>query len=169
MYAGDEIPSDFLKCDGSEVSRTEYKALYDVIGDKYGAGDGKNTFNLPNMQTRVPVAGGELSASAPAGAGVTDAELAFKKTSTPSAPLEPEDTESKSKNNKSKDTSSKNKDGKNKNTKSDSDKNKSADKKETKSKNDKDKNSKDKSDKSENKKQSPKSADAAMYFIIKYK
>ena len=36
-------------CDGSAVSRTDYAALYAVIGTTYGAGNGSTTFNLPNL------------------------------------------------------------------------------------------------------------------------
>lgn len=42
-------PKKALVCDGSEVSRVEYASLYAVIGDTYGAGDGENTFNLPDI------------------------------------------------------------------------------------------------------------------------
>lgn len=42
------IPAGWLVCDGSAVSRTTYKALFDVIGTTYGVGDGTTTFNLPN-------------------------------------------------------------------------------------------------------------------------
>ena len=48
-FAGSTIPSGFLLCDGSKVSRTTYKKLFDVIGTTYGAGDGSTTFNLPNL------------------------------------------------------------------------------------------------------------------------
>lgn len=48
-FAGNSIPSGFLLCDGSKVSRTTYKKLFDVIGTTYGAGDGSTTFNLPNL------------------------------------------------------------------------------------------------------------------------
>ena len=46
-YAGDDIPENYLLCDGSTVSRTDYTDLFAVIGTTYGAGDGKTTFNLP--------------------------------------------------------------------------------------------------------------------------
>ncbi|MBR6847481.1 MAG: tail fiber protein [Bacteroidales bacterium] len=49
-FAGDSIPAGWLLCDGSEVSRTEYANLYNVIGVSWGAGDGSNTFNLPDMR-----------------------------------------------------------------------------------------------------------------------
>lgn len=48
-FAGSTIPSGFLLCDGSKVSRTTYKKLFDVIGTTYGSGDGSTTFNLPNL------------------------------------------------------------------------------------------------------------------------
>lgn len=42
-------PEGWLVCDGSAVSRTLYKDLFDVIGTAYGSGDGTTTFNLPNF------------------------------------------------------------------------------------------------------------------------
>jgi microcystin-dependent protein len=48
-------PTGFLLCDGSAVSRTTYAALFSAIGTVYGVGDGSTTFNVPNMQGRVPV------------------------------------------------------------------------------------------------------------------
>jgi hypothetical protein len=37
----------FLLCNGAPVSRIDYKELFEVIGTRYGAGDGVSTFNLP--------------------------------------------------------------------------------------------------------------------------
>lgn len=48
-FAGNALPDGYLLCDGSKVSRTTYKKLFDVIGTTYGAGDGKTTFTLPNL------------------------------------------------------------------------------------------------------------------------
>lgn len=62
MYGGTASPMGHLFCDGSAVSRTTYSRLFDVIGTIYGAGDNVNTFNLPNLQGRVPVG---LKASEP--------------------------------------------------------------------------------------------------------
>jgi microcystin-dependent protein len=42
------LPSGYLACDGSAVSRTTYAELFAVIGTTYGVGDGTTTFNLPN-------------------------------------------------------------------------------------------------------------------------
>ncbi len=43
----------WLVCDGREVSRATYSALYTLIGTTFGVGDGETTFNLPNAQGRV--------------------------------------------------------------------------------------------------------------------
>lgn len=51
-FAGSTTPQGWLLCDGSAVSRTDYAALYAVIGTTYGAGDGSSTFNLPNLTDR---------------------------------------------------------------------------------------------------------------------
>lgn len=48
-YASETIPNGFLLCDGSEISRTDYASLFAVIGVVFGAGNGKTTFNLPNL------------------------------------------------------------------------------------------------------------------------
>ena len=45
----------WLACDATAVSRSAYSALYAIIGDIYGAGDGSSTFNLPDLRSRVPV------------------------------------------------------------------------------------------------------------------
>lgn len=54
-FAGVTIPENWLLCDGRAISRTTYAQLYNVIGTRYGTGDGSTTFNLPNMKGRVPV------------------------------------------------------------------------------------------------------------------
>lgn len=51
-FAGNTLPDGYLLCDGSKVSRTTYKKLFDVIGTTYGAGDGSTTFTLPNLIDR---------------------------------------------------------------------------------------------------------------------
>lgn len=54
-YAGLTEPRHWLFCDGRELSRIEYKRLFDVIGTTYGEGDKVTTFNLPNLKGRIPV------------------------------------------------------------------------------------------------------------------
>jgi len=63
LYGGTYAPAGWLLCDGSEVSRTDYAALYAAIGTTYGDGDGSTTFNIPNMCGRVPVGVGESAAT----------------------------------------------------------------------------------------------------------
>ena len=54
-WADSSIPSGYLECDGSAVSRSTYAALFAVIGTTYGVGDGSTTFNVPNLQDNVAV------------------------------------------------------------------------------------------------------------------
>lgn len=46
------IPSGWLLCNGANVSRTTYAALFAAIGTRFGAGDGSTTFTLPNLDGR---------------------------------------------------------------------------------------------------------------------
>ena len=55
IWAAEAAPSGWLLCDGTAVSRTTYAGLFAVIGTVYGIGDGSMTFNLPNLQGRVPI------------------------------------------------------------------------------------------------------------------
>lgn len=55
LFAGATAPSGWLICDGSAISRTTYANLFSVIGTTYGVGNGSTTFNIPNLQGRVPV------------------------------------------------------------------------------------------------------------------
>jgi microcystin-dependent protein len=50
IFAGGTPPEGYLLCNGSEISRTEYAELFDVLGTTYGSGNGTTTFNLPNMK-----------------------------------------------------------------------------------------------------------------------
>ncbi|BAQ85552.1 tail collar domain-containing protein [uncultured Mediterranean phage uvMED] len=54
-WSTSSIPSGFLECDGTAVSRSTYSALFAVVGTTYGTGDGSSTFNLPNLADNVPV------------------------------------------------------------------------------------------------------------------
>lgn len=52
-FSSNSIPSNYLLCDGSAISRKQYKQLFDIIGVTYGAGDGSTTFNLPDLKGKV--------------------------------------------------------------------------------------------------------------------
>lgn len=68
-FAGTTIPTGWLLCDGSAVSRTTYANLFAVIGTTYGAGDESTTFNVPNLVDKFvegsATAGTEKSAGLP--------------------------------------------------------------------------------------------------------
>ena len=68
-FAGNTLPKGYLLCDGSNISRTTYKDLFDVIGTTYGTGNGSTTFALPNLIDRFiegsSVAGKYKSAGLP--------------------------------------------------------------------------------------------------------
>lgn len=55
--AVENIPTGYLLCDGSTVSRSIYSNLYAVLGTKYGAGDGTTTFSIPDLIGRFPEGG----------------------------------------------------------------------------------------------------------------
>lgn len=41
---------NWLLCDGQAVSRTTYAELFELIGTKFGSGDGATTFNVPDYR-----------------------------------------------------------------------------------------------------------------------
>ena len=47
-------PAGYLLCDGSAVSRTTYAELFAVTGTTYGVGNGSTTFNVPQLQGKMP-------------------------------------------------------------------------------------------------------------------
>lgn len=48
--AADTPPEGYLACNGAEVNRSTYAALFEAIGTKFGEGDGSTTFNLPDLR-----------------------------------------------------------------------------------------------------------------------
>lgn len=64
-YGGAEAPAGWLLCNGQAVSRTNYAALFAVVGATFGPGDNVTTFNLPDLRGRMPIGAGQ-------GAGLTD-------------------------------------------------------------------------------------------------
>lgn len=61
---GSTVPTGWLECDGSAISRTDYAALFAKAGTKYGSGDGSTTFNIPDSRGRIAIGSG-------AGSGLT--------------------------------------------------------------------------------------------------
>lgn len=54
IFAGSFAPAGWMMCDGQSLPIAENEVLFQLIGTTYG-GDGQETFNLPNLQSRVPV------------------------------------------------------------------------------------------------------------------
>lgn len=49
-YVPSVLPTGYLACDGSAISRTTYADLFSIIGTTYGSGDLSTTFNLPDLR-----------------------------------------------------------------------------------------------------------------------
>lgn len=43
---------NWVLCNGQELSRSEYSELFEIIGDKFGKGNGVTTFNVPDYQDK---------------------------------------------------------------------------------------------------------------------
>jgi microcystin-dependent protein len=54
MFAGNFAPNGWLFCAGQQLPISENEVLFQLIGTMYG-GDGESSFNLPNLQSRVPM------------------------------------------------------------------------------------------------------------------
>ena len=54
MFAGNFAPAGWMFCDGQSLPISENDVLFQLIGTTYG-GDGQETFNLPNLASRVPI------------------------------------------------------------------------------------------------------------------
>ncbi|HYH07458.1 MAG TPA: tail fiber protein [Thermoanaerobaculia bacterium] len=54
MFAGNFPPAGWAFCSGQQMPISQNESLYIIIGTTYG-GDGESTFNLPNLQSRVPM------------------------------------------------------------------------------------------------------------------
>lgn len=52
---GLNAPPGWLLCDGSEIGRASFPALFALIGTTYGTGDGTTTFNIPDFRAAAPV------------------------------------------------------------------------------------------------------------------
>jgi microcystin-dependent protein len=59
MFAGNFAPVGWAFCQGQSIPIAENDALFTLIGTTYG-GDGQESFNLPNLASRVPIHMGAL-------------------------------------------------------------------------------------------------------------
>jgi microcystin-dependent protein len=54
MFGGNFAPNGWMFCEGQTLPISENDVLFQLIGTTYG-GDGEETFNLPNLASRVPL------------------------------------------------------------------------------------------------------------------
>jgi len=54
LFAGNFNPNGWMFCQGQSLSIAENEVLFQLLGTTYG-GDGEETFNLPNLASRVPI------------------------------------------------------------------------------------------------------------------
>ncbi len=54
-WSSASVPTGYLECNGSAISRSTYSALFAIVGTTYGAGDGSSTFNIPDLQDKCVV------------------------------------------------------------------------------------------------------------------
>jgi microcystin-dependent protein len=54
MFGGNFAPAGWMLCQGQTLAISENDVLFNLIGTTYG-GDGQQTFNLPDLQGRLPL------------------------------------------------------------------------------------------------------------------
>src|SRR5947199_10097266 len=54
MFGGNFAPAGWAMCHGQSMPISENDTLFTLIGTTYG-GDGQETFNLPDLQGRLPM------------------------------------------------------------------------------------------------------------------
>ena len=57
LTAANYCPRGSMPADGRSLSINNYSALFSMLGTTYG-GDGRDTFALPDLRTRAPIAAG---------------------------------------------------------------------------------------------------------------
>lgn len=75
IFAGNFAPAGWAFCAGQSIPISENDALFNLIGTTYG-GDGQETFNLPDLQGRIPIhQGGSFNHQVGEKAGVESVTL----------------------------------------------------------------------------------------------
>ena len=57
MFGGNFAPNGWFLCQGQLLQISDYDTLYSLLGTTYG-GDGEENFQLPDLQSRLPVHAG---------------------------------------------------------------------------------------------------------------
>lgn len=72
IWPSTAVPTGWLRCDGSSLSRGTYAELHRIIGTLYGPGASPgSTFNLPDFITRFPIGANESETNIGAEDGVS--------------------------------------------------------------------------------------------------
>jgi microcystin-dependent protein len=85
MFAGNFAPAGWAFCEGQLVAISENDALFTLIGTTY-AGDGQQTFALPDLRGRIPIHQGNGFTLAETG-GAEQVTLTVNQTAAHSHPL----------------------------------------------------------------------------------
>ena len=64
MFGGNFAPRNYANCDGALLAINQNTALFSLLGTTYG-GNGTTTFQLPNLQGRVPIHRGQSQGTSP--------------------------------------------------------------------------------------------------------
>jgi microcystin-dependent protein len=70
IFAGNFAPRGWALCDGQLLAVSQNEALFSLLGTTYG-GDGRTTFGLPDLRSRIPMNAGQ-------GPGLTNRPLGQK-------------------------------------------------------------------------------------------
>lgn len=70
MFGGNFAPRGWALCNGQLLDIASNSALFSILGTTYG-GDGRTTFGLPNLQSRVPMHPGTGPGLSPRSLGQT--------------------------------------------------------------------------------------------------
>ncbi|MGY3441076.1 MULTISPECIES: phage tail protein [unclassified Bradyrhizobium] len=85
MFGGNFAPNGWMFCLGQTLAISQYETLYNLIGTTYG-GDGQETFDLPNLQGRLPLHQGSTFSLGQIG-GVEQVTLTTQQLPTHSHPM----------------------------------------------------------------------------------
>ena len=64
LFAGTFAPRGWAYCDGRILAISDFTSLYSIIGIQFG-GDGRTTFGLPDLRSRVPIGAGQGTGLSP--------------------------------------------------------------------------------------------------------
>jgi microcystin-dependent protein len=74
MFGGNFAPKGFALCNGQTLSIQQNQALFSLLGTTYG-GNGVQTFQLPNLQSSLPLSFGQGPGLSPYNLGQTGGVL----------------------------------------------------------------------------------------------